>query len=170
MGRRSEGCSESAVNPVDGRLFLYFNDAASDSHVLSYALDANGVPDPASRWDVLFVDQPGIGHKGGGIIFDENGVMMLALGDGGGSRGRAAGLQQAARRHHPHHSADERPWLRHPGGQPVHRPGGHRSVVRQGLAQPVGLCRDAATGDMWITDVGEDTVEEVNPSPPAPLA
>ena len=27
-------------NPVDGRLFLYFNDAASDSHVLSYALDA----------------------------------------------------------------------------------------------------------------------------------
>ena len=29
-------------NPVDGRLFLYFNDAASDSHVLSRARRQRG--------------------------------------------------------------------------------------------------------------------------------
>ena len=36
-------------NPVDGRLFLYFNDPASNSHVVSYALGADGKPDPNSR-------------------------------------------------------------------------------------------------------------------------
>jgi glucose/arabinose dehydrogenase len=154
-------------NPVDGRLFLYFNDAASDSHVLSYALDANGVPDPASRWDVLFVDQPGIGHKGGGIVFDENGVMMLALGDGGGSRGRDAqdyskmlgGIIRIIPR-------TNGPGYDIPGDNPfIGQEGIAPEIFAKGLRNPWGFCRDAATGDMWITDVGEDTVEEVNHIP-----
>ena len=154
-------------NPVDGRLFLYFNDAASDSHVVSYALDANGRPDPASRWEVLFVDQPGIGHKGGGIVFDENGVMMLALGDGGGSRGRDAQdyskLLGGIIRIIPRTTA-----------RATTSPATTRSSARR--ASPPSCSPRAcatrgasaatrATGDMWITDVGEDTVEEVNHMP-----
>ena len=113
---------------------------------------------------MLFVDQPGIGHKGGGIIFDENGVMMLALGDGGGSRGRDAqdyskllgGIIRIIPR-------TNGPGYDIPGDNPFIGQEGIARVVRQGLAQLVG--RDAATGDMWITDVGEDTVEEVNHIP-----
>ena len=154
-------------NPVDGRLFLYFNDAASDSHVVSYALDANGRPDPASRWDVLFVDQPGVGHKGGGIVFDENGVMMLALGDGGGSRGRDAqdyskllgGIIRIIPR-------TNGPGYDIPGDNPfIGQEGIAPELFAKGLRNPWGFCRDAPTGDMWITDVGEDTVEEVNHIP-----
>jgi len=51
---------------------------------VSYALDADGAPDAASVWDVLVVEQPGVGHKGGGMSFDADGVLYLALGDGGG--------------------------------------------------------------------------------------
>ncbi|CAN5646878.1 MAG: PQQ-dependent sugar dehydrogenase [Ilumatobacteraceae bacterium] len=154
-------------NPADGRLFLYFNDPDSDSHVVSYALDANGKPDPATRWEVLFVDQPGIGHKGGGIIFDELGQMYLALGDGGGSRGRDAqdytkllgGIIRIIPR-------TDGPGYDIPGDNPFL---GDTTIAPElfakGLRNPWGFCRDQATGDMWITDVGEDTIEEINHIP-----
>ena len=154
-------------NPVDGRLFLYFNDPASDSHVVSYALDANGRPDPASRWDVLFVDQPGVGHKGGGIVFEDNGVMMLALGDGGGSRGRDAQdytkLLGGIIRIIPRTTG---PGYDIPGDNPfIGQPNIAPELFAKGLRNPWGFCLDEATGDLWITDVGEDTIEEVNHMP-----
>ena len=154
-------------NPVDGRLFLYFNDPASNSHLVSYALGADGKPDPTSRWEVLFVEQPGIGHKGGGIVFDENGVMMLALGDGGGSRGRDAQdyskLLGGIIRIIPRTGG---PGYDIPGDNPfIGQEGIAPELWAKGLRNPWGFCRDAATGDMWITDVGEDTIEEVNHMP-----
>ena len=154
-------------NPVDGRLFLYFNDPASDSHVVSYALDANGRPDPASRWDVLFVEQPGVGHKGGGIVFEDNGIMMLALGDGGGSRGRDAQdytkLLGGIIRIIPRTTG---PGYDIPGDNPfIGQANIAPELFAKGLRNPWGFCRDEATGDLWITDVGEDTIEEVNHMP-----
>lgn len=158
-------------NPVDGRLFLYFNDPDNDSHLVSYALDANGIPDPASRWDVLFVDQPGVGHKGGGIVFEENGTMLLGLGDGGGSRGRDAqdytkllgGIIRIIPR-------TDGPGYDIPGDNPfIGQEGIAPELFAKGLRNPWGFCRDAATGDMWITDVGEDDVEEVNHIPAGTL-
>ncbi|CAN5837007.1 PQQ-dependent sugar dehydrogenase [soil metagenome] len=154
-------------NPVDGRLFLYYNDPSSDSHVVSYALDEDGTPDPASRWEVLFVDQPGIGHKGGGIVFDDNGVMMLALGDGGGSRGRDAQdyskLLGGIVRIVPRTSG---PGYDIPADNPfVNQFGVAPELFAKGLRNPWGFCRDAATGDIWVTDVGEDTIEEINHIP-----
>ena len=116
---------------------------------------------------MLFVDQPGIGHKGGGIIFDENGVMMLALGDGGGSRGRdAQDYSKLLDGHHPHHSADERPWLRHPGGWPfIGQEGIAPELFAKGFAT-WGLCRDAATGDMWIATSARTRSRRSTTSPP----
>ena len=154
-------------NPIDGRLFLYFNDAESDSHLVSYALDAAGKPDPASRWDVLFLDQPGIGHKGGGIIFDESGQMYLALGDGGGSRGRDAQdyskLLGGIIRIIPRTTG---PGYDIPGDNPfIGQADKAPELFAKGLRNPWGFCRDTATGDMWITDVGEDTIEEINHIP-----
>ena len=154
-------------NPVDGRLFLYYSDPSSDSHVVSFALDSAGKPDPASRWEVLFVDQPGTGHKGGGIVFDENGVMLLALGDGGGSRGRDAQdyskLLGGIIRIIPRTTG---PGYDIPGDNPfIGQFGVAPELFAKGLRNPWGFCRDTATGDMWITDVGEDAIEEINHIP-----
>lgn len=154
-------------NPVDGRLFLYFNDLEVDSHLVSYALNVNGIPDPASRWEVLFIDQPGLGHKGGGIVFDDTGTMMLALGDGGGSRGRDAQdftkllggiIRIIPRTTGPGYDIPaDNPFIGQDGIAP--------ELFAKGLRNPWGFCRDVPTGDLWLTDVGESTMEEVNHIP-----
>jgi hypothetical protein len=125
-----------AFNPVDGRLFVYFTDVDVQSHVVSYAVGPDGVPDPASAWTVIDIPQPGVGHKGGGMSFDETGVLYLALGDGGGSNGRDAqdytkllgGIIRIT------------PSTTGPGRQPLpHRSRPASGAVGQGPAQPVGL-------------------------------
>lgn len=153
-----------AFSPVDGRMFLYYTDVNIDSHVVSYVLDAAGRPDPASMWEVLAEDQPGLGHKGGGMAFTPEGILYLALGDGGGSNGRDAQdytkilggiIRITPRTTGPGYDVPpDNPYV----GQPDKRP----EIWAKGLRNPWGFCRDAATGDLWMGDVGNNTMEEVD--------
>ena len=163
------GMLGAAFHPIDGRLFLSFTDVAMDSHVISFAVDAAGVLDPASRTPVFFEDQPaqGFGHKGGGLVFTPDGTLHLAMGDGGASNGRDAqdptkvfgGIVRIRPRGAVagHDIPPDNPWV----AAPPYRP----ELMAKGLRNPWGFCRDAATGDMWIGDVGNETIEEVNHIP-----
>lgn len=73
------GLLGAAFHPTDDRLFLYYTDADIDSHIVSYAVDDSGRPDEASVREVMFVDQPGLGHKGGGLVFDPDGTLYDRL-------------------------------------------------------------------------------------------
>ena len=144
-------------------MFLHFNDRNSTTHIVSYA-NANGVVDTASRREVLTQEQPGLGHKGGQLLFDASGTLFVALGDGGGSRGRdaqdMAKLLGAILR--------IKPKLTEPGydvpadnpfvGQPNVAP----ELWAKGLRNPWRFSIDTPTGDMWIGDVGEDSTEEID--------
>jgi glucose/arabinose dehydrogenase len=157
-----------AFGPVDGRLYLSYTDADVDTHVDSYALDTTGRPDPSTRREVIVIDQPGLGHKGGGLAFEPTGAMLLAVGDGGASSGRDAQdlslLLGAIVRITPAVDADgyqvpgDNPWIATAGARP--------ELWAKGLRNPWGFCRDAATGDLWTADVGNKTMEEVNRVPP----
>ncbi|MFV0307363.1 MAG: PQQ-dependent sugar dehydrogenase [Desertimonas sp.] len=160
------GMLGSAFHPVDGRLFLSYTDPAMDSHVISFAVDPAGAIDPASRVEVLFEDQPdaGFGHKGGGLVFAPDGTLYLALGDGGASNGRDAqdpakllgGIVRIVPRgaEAGYDIPPDNPWV----DQPPYRP----ELIAKGLRNPWGFCRDAATGDLWLGDVGNEEIEEVN--------
>jgi glucose/arabinose dehydrogenase len=79
-----------AFGPIDGRLLVYYTDGDVDSHLVSYAVATDGRPRSKSRRKILFQEQQGLAHKGGGMVFDPDGTLYLALGDGGGSNGRDA--------------------------------------------------------------------------------
>jgi hypothetical protein len=157
------------IGPVDDRLYLYWTDVKLDSHLDSFAFDTNGVPDPASRRKVLYIDQPdkALGHKGGPIIFAPNGELYLALGDGGGSNGRDAQdyskLFGGFIRIIPNPAGDgysvpaDNPYVATDGIRP--------EIWAKGLREPFGGCMDPATGNIWTTDVGNDTMEEVDRLP-----
>jgi glucose/arabinose dehydrogenase len=155
------------ISPADGRLFVSYTDGNIDSHVDSYALDANGRPDPASRWEVIFIDQPGLGHKGGGLAFELNGTMYLAMGDGGASSGRDAQdfslLLGSVIRITP--KVDGPGYDIPPDNPFLGRADARPELWAKGLRNPWGFCRDAATGDIWLSDVGNKTMEEVNRLP-----
>ena len=130
-----------AFSPVDGRMFLYYTDLQAQAHLVSYAVGDDGKPDPASVWKVMDIAEPGVGHKGGGISFDDDGTLYLALGDGGGSRGHdAQDYDQAARRHRQDRAVHHRPRLRRSTRQPIRRRSEQDArAVGEGPAQPLGL-------------------------------
>lgn len=136
---------------------------------MSYALDADGAPDAASVWDVLVVEQPGVGHKGGGMSFDADGALYLALGDGGGSDGRDAQdytkLLGGIVRIVPNTTG---PGYTNPADNPWPSDATRRPELwAKGLRNPWGFWRDPVTGDLWMGDVGNNTVEEVDRIPAA---
>lgn len=158
-----------AFHPTDGRLFLYYtdDDPDPDSHIVSFALDEAGRPDPATQREVLFIDQPGLGHKGGGMAFTPDGTLFVALGDGGGSNGADAQddtkLHGSVIRIVPNTDSDG--YTVPPDNPFVGQEGKAPELWATGLRNPWGFCRDAATGDLWLGDVGNNTMEEIDHLP-----
>ncbi|MGQ0848702.1 MAG: PQQ-dependent sugar dehydrogenase [Actinomycetota bacterium] len=72
---------------TNGRLFVNYTDNAGDTRVVEYR--ANGAdPDvayPTTARQLLFVDQPASNHNGGWLGFGPDGILYIAMGDGGGS-------------------------------------------------------------------------------------
>ena len=116
---------------------------------------------------MIDIAEPGAGHKGGGINITDDGTLYLAVGDGGGSRGRDAQdmtktlgaiLRIVPSTTGPGYTVpDDNPFV----GDSTKAP----EIFAKGLRNPWGFWRDPVTDELWISDVGEDTVEELNRIP-----
>lgn len=157
------GMTGVAISPIDGRLFLTYNDLNKDTNIVSYDFK-NGMPDPLTRRLVLFVKQPGISHKAGNLIFDETGALYISLGDGGGNKGATSqdytSLLGSILKIIPNINGDgytvpaDNPFVDDPTRAP--------EIYVKGLRQPHRFALNHANGDIYITDVGESTNEELN--------
>jgi glucose/arabinose dehydrogenase len=124
--------------------------------------------DPASETPILGVTQPGPAHNGGQIAFGPDGMLYIALGDGGSRNGDDGGRGQ---------SLEELlgSLLRIdvasgsaytvPGDNPfVGTANARPEIWSYGLRNPWRFSFDRATGDLYVADVGETDWEEVNRS------
>lgn len=156
-----------AVNPLDGRLFLNFTDRQNDSHIVSFAV-VDGRPDVTTRREVIFIEQPGLSHKAGMLVFDDRGYLYASFGDGGGNAGRTSqdfqSLLGSILRIVPNADSDgytvppDNPFV----GDPDKRP----EIFAKGLRQPHRFSLNRANGEIYIGDVGENVMEELNRIPP----
>jgi glucose/arabinose dehydrogenase len=129
------------------RLFLHWSDRKGDTRVGEFTT-ASSEP----RRELLFVDQPEENHNGGQLAFGPDGRLYLGLGDGGGAFDPRRTAQD------PRQKLGKLLSTR-VDGTPDWR------VELLGLRNPWRFAFDPALGDVWIGDVGQDEIEEVDRVP-----
>src|SRR5215217_6104262 len=135
---------------TDRRLYLHWSDRKGDTRVAEFRARADGTIDPRPLRRLLFVDQPEENHNGGQLAFGPDGRLYLGLGDGGGAFDPERNAQD------PKTLLGKLIATRVDGGPPRWR------TVLTGLRNPWRFWFDPALGEVWIGDVGQDEVEEVD--------
>ncbi len=129
------------------------------------------IADPASEERILVVNQPYNNHNGGQIAFGpRDGFLYIGLGDGGSAndpqrngQNRQALLGKLLRIDvesgvAPYRVPDANPFV----ADPRYRP----EIWAWGLRNPWRFAFDRETGGLWIADVGQNRLEEVDFQPP----
>jgi hypothetical protein len=167
---------------TSGLFYVYYTDLASDSVLARFSVTGDpDVADPASEEIVLFIDQPDgtgfLNHKGGTIHFGPDGLLWFATGDGGGSNDpgeRAQNPQSLLGKMlridvGPDFAPDSIPVAgqsyRIPADNPFVGTAPRDEIWALGLRNPFRWGFDRGTGDVWIGDVGQAVLEEVDFEP-----
>ncbi|MEW6269146.1 MAG: PQQ-dependent sugar dehydrogenase [Thermodesulfobacteriota bacterium] len=147
----------------DGRFFVNYTNVDGDTELVEFARSAN--PDVASPQPVrlLFtVDQPFANHNGGMLAFGPDGLLYVGLGDGGGAGDPQDNAQSLDSKLGKILRLDVD---RHPEPPPGNVVGGDPDVWDFGLRNPWRFSFDRATGDLYIGDVGQNALEEIDVEP-----
>jgi glucose/arabinose dehydrogenase len=157
-----------AFSPDGGTLYVSYTDLAGDTQLDAYEVDATTAR-PDTRRNLLSVDQPFSNHNGGHVVTGPDGLLYLGLGDGGSAndpRGNGqdrSTLLGGVLRIDPSPSADA-PYSV-PPDNPFVGGSGRGELWVYGLRNPWRFSFDAATDDLWIGDVGQGAVEEIDRLP-----
>jgi glucose/arabinose dehydrogenase len=125
------------------RLFLHWSDRRGNTRVAEFK-------DRKRQRELLFVEQPEENHNGGQLAFGPDGRLYLGLGDGGGA------FDPEERAQDPKQRLGKLLSVNVDAPQPDWR------VHLTGLRNPWRFSFDPAMGEVWIGDVGQDEIEEVN--------
>ncbi|MEZ5123093.1 MAG: PQQ-dependent sugar dehydrogenase [Solirubrobacterales bacterium] len=135
---------------TEPRLYVHWSDRSGDTRVAEFAADGRGRFDTQRRRPLLHVEQPEENHNGGQIAFAPDGRLYLGLGDGGGAFDPRGSAQDPGRLLGKILAAD------------VEAAAPRWEIVLSGLRNPWRFSFDAALGEVWIGDVGQDELEEIN--------
>ncbi len=149
-----------------GRFVVHYTDLAGDTRVSSFHVSADpDRADPTTEAVLLTADQPFANHNGGQIAFGPDGLFYLGLGDGGSEgdpTGTGQGLSDLL-------GSILRISLTGAGGYtiPPDNPfagvsGARGEVWSYGLRNPWRFSFDRLTGDLYIGDVGQSRLEEID--------
>jgi putative heme-binding domain-containing protein len=146
-----------------------FEDGSIVSAIAERKMAADGRHDSGeSGRRLINIPSPGGDHGGGCVQFGPDGYLYFAMGDSGPHRdpnGNAQNMdlllgkmcridvdrQESGRGY------------AIPSDNPfVHQSGVRPEIWASGLRNPWRFCFDAKTGDLWVADVGQDRVEEID--------
>ena len=152
-------------SPDGSRLYLSHTNRGGDARLLEYPMDGD-TPVTGSRRVLFAIEDPAANHNGGDIKFGPDGMLWYAQGDGGGSGDRFGNAQNLdtllgsiLRVDVNSRSAGE---YGIPPDNPFVNGGGLPEIWIYGVRNPWRFSFDRSTGDLWIADVGQNTVEEIN--------
>jgi glucose/arabinose dehydrogenase/plastocyanin len=159
---------------------IMYSDGGTNNHqsvIAEWRMDpANPLRiDPGSRREVMRVDKPQSNHNGGAMHFGPDGYLYISIGDGGAAddqgRGHSPGgngqdktkvLGKVLRI-----DVDGRNSANGQYGVPADNPfvgeaGTVREIYAYGFRNPYSFSFDRKTGELYLGDVGQNDVEEVD--------
>ena len=169
-----------AFSPSDrDLLYIDYTDTRGVVHVSEVPFDGR-VADLSRERVLLKIPKPFNEHNAGTLSFDRNGLLYIAIGDGGSSGDPKGNAQRTDVLLGKVLRIDPKPSASLPYSIPPENPFAGRGtstlgtvktvkarpeIIAFGLRNPWRATVDAETGDVWIPDVGESRVEEINRIP-----
>jgi glucose/arabinose dehydrogenase len=161
----------SVVFSPDGAWgYVHYNDDNGDTVIAALLVDADGAFDGGSMVVVYTTDQPYANHNGGDLEFGPDGMLYIALGDGGAGGdperratnlssplGKLLRIDPTPAAASPYRIPPDNPYADAPDAVP--------EIWSSGLRNPWRFSFDPATGDLWIADVGQNEFEEIDVAP-----
>ena len=169
--------------------YVYYTDRDGNNRVARFRLTANpNVADPGSETLILFMEHPSAtNHNGGQLAFGPDDYLYISTGDAanGANAQSASSLLGKILRIDPEPHPQAAPYpppaasvhLYHPimiggstlalynipAGNPYRNDNGKRGEIwALGLRNPWRFSFDRSTGDLYVADVGQNRIEEVN--------
>jgi glucose/arabinose dehydrogenase len=154
---------------ANGHLYVNYTETSGGTRVVRYSVSGDpDLADPASAVPILSVNQPQANHNGGHILFGPDGMLYIAMGDGGGggdpgNHGQNPGTLLGALLRidvdggEPYAIPQDNPFVGDPDGRD--------EIWAMGLRNPWRMAFDEGEGILYIADVGQNRWEEVNAAP-----
>ena len=153
--------------------YFYLSYTNVDGHTIISRFTITADPDranPGSEEILLAIDQPYETHNGGRIVFSpQDGYLYIGSGDGGSFNDPENSAQDPGSLRGKILRIDVESGLTPyaiPASNPFVQVDDHRDEIwALGLRNPWGFAFDALTGDLYIPDVGNSKLEELNYQP-----
>ncbi|HEX7131543.1 MAG TPA: PQQ-dependent sugar dehydrogenase [Iamia sp.] len=164
-----QGVLGLAFSPDGSTLYVHHSGLSGETRIAAFTMSGD-TADVASRVDLLTVAQPYANHNGGELLVGDDGLLWIGLGDGGSADDPELRAQDPddllgkVLRIDPTQPGDDQPYGI-PEDNPFAAGGGRPEIVIMGARNPWRMRFDPDTGDLWIADVGQDMLEEIDRLP-----
>lgn len=148
----------------NGEFYVYYIANSPRRSVLSRFTASGNSADAGSEQIILELNQPYSNHNGGTILFGDDGYLYLGLGDGGSggdplNSGQdtstlLGSILRIAPQAEGYSVPEDNPFVGQEGYQP--------EIWAYGFRNPYRFSKDKETGNIWIGDVGQGAIEEID--------
>ncbi|MGH2955135.1 MAG: PQQ-dependent sugar dehydrogenase [Solirubrobacterales bacterium] len=151
-----------------GLFYVYYTDTGQNQTVAEYEASADGSEaDPGSARELLTMEDFASNHNGGLLLFGPDDRLWIGTGDGGGADdperngqdltqllGKILRIDPTAAGGEPYSIPRDNPYLDEPEARP--------EIAINGMRNPWRFAFDRETDDLWIADVGQNELEEID--------
>lgn len=151
---------------TNGFFFINYINLAGNTVIAKYSVNSSNpnIANPASGTILLTITQPYTNHNGGTLKFGPDGYLYIGMGDGGdaGDPGnRAQNIDELLGKMLRIDVNSGNPYSI-PAGNPYVGIAGSDEIWAIGLRNPWKFSFDKTLGNLWIADVGQGKIEEIN--------
>lgn len=151
---------------TNGYFFINYTNTSGNTVIARYSVSANPSVANTTGTILMTITQPYSNHNGGSLKFGPDGYLYIGMGDGGsgGDPGnRAQNINDnLGKMLRIDVNSTVAPFYTSPTTNPYVGIAGNDEIWAVGLRNPWKFSFNRLTGDLWIADVGQNAVEEID--------